>query len=171
LKDHNIEQLYPEPPADTSATGAPSSQWTLDRAFHLKKMTRSIMLNFLELVGMLSRDVMPINDGPPLYEEKMRQLSVLFFNAHQLINEYRPHQARESLIIMMEEQLERKRNEIESAKRMKEKVASLLGTLGEEDGEGAVPVVAASPKKVSKAEQWKDEQRAIWAALQEDMTA
>lgn len=126
-------------------------------------------MSFLELAGLLSTDTMQYQDKPASYEEKTRQLAVLFFNAHQLINEYRPHQARESLIIMMEEQLEKKKAEIESVKKMREKVEGLLGGLEDETGEnGIVPVTSLSLKKKTKEDLWKEEQRAIWAALEDE---
>ena len=47
------------------------------------------------------------------------------------VNEYRPFQAREALIMMMEEELERGRAEIRGMKVMKEKVDGILAGLGE----------------------------------------
>ena len=37
-------------------------------------------------------------------EQKIKDLSVLFINMHHLINEFRPHQARETLCVIMERQ-------------------------------------------------------------------
>jgi len=81
-------------------------------------------LNFLELVGILS-----VN--PEQWVPKWEDLNTLFRNAHHLINEYRPHQARETLIAMMEDQLERKKAEVEGVLKMKDKVDSVLAELGE----------------------------------------
>jgi mediator of RNA polymerase II transcription subunit 7 len=47
-------------------------------------------------------------------------------NAHHLINTYRPHQARESLIVMMESQLAEGRKETEQCEKMKKKVEERL---------------------------------------------
>ena len=53
-------------------------------------------------------------------------LRTLFINFHHLLNEYRPHQARESLILMMKDQLERSRKETEGILKMKEEVEGVL---------------------------------------------
>jgi mediator of RNA polymerase II transcription subunit 7 len=82
------------------------------------------LLNFLELVGIMS-----IN--PEQYAEKIQDLRTLFINFHHLLNEYRPHQARESLILMMEEQLERARSETAGIEGMKVKVDRILSGLGQ----------------------------------------
>ena len=88
-------------------------------------MAKSLLLNFLELVGVLS-----VN--PEQYGRKIEDLRTLFINAHHLLNEYRPHQARETLILMMEEQLARSRAETDGIRNMKEKVDSILDGLGEQ---------------------------------------
>ncbi|KKY14150.1 putative rna polymerase ii mediator complex protein [Diplodia seriata] len=73
------------------------------------KMTQSLLLNYLELAGVLAAD-------PGRWQEKYEDMQTLLFNAHHLINEYRPHQARASLIAMMEEQLARRREEVEGSR-------------------------------------------------------
>jgi len=50
-------------------------------------------------------------------------------NAHHIINEYRPHQAREALIQSMEERIAKIRGEIEAVKNMKAKIESLPASL------------------------------------------
>jgi mediator of RNA polymerase II transcription subunit 7 len=64
-------------------------------------------------------------------EEKKEDLRVLFINFHHLLNEYRPHQARESLILMMQDQLDKSRAETLGIKAMKEKVEGILVGLGQ----------------------------------------
>jgi mediator of RNA polymerase II transcription subunit 7 len=73
--------------------------------------------------------IMSVN--PEQYAEKIQDLRTLFINFHHLLNEYRPHQARESLILMMEEQLERARSETAGIEGMKLKVEGILSGLGQ----------------------------------------
>ncbi|KAH0536237.1 hypothetical protein FGG08_006883 [Glutinoglossum americanum] len=124
LEDQGIEQLYSSQPRSPSANelDGTQSEWTLDRAVTLRKMAESLLLNFMELVGVLAV-------SPEQYGRKIEDLRKIFINTHHLLNEYRPHQARETLILMMEEQLERSRAETAGIKRMKEKVESILSDL------------------------------------------
>ena len=57
-------------------------------------------------------------------------LKSVFKEAHEVINEYRPHQARETLIQMMEEQVRRGREEIKICEEAKERVRDVLMGLG-----------------------------------------
>ena len=60
----------------------------------------------------------------------MEHLRTLFINAHHLVNEYRPHQARETLIMLMEEQLRRTRAETQGIYEAKSRVETVLRDLG-----------------------------------------
>lgn len=155
-----IPQLYPDP----IPLAADESQWTHERARYLKQLARSILLSFIELMGILS-----VN--PNLYEVKVEHLRRLFENALHLINEYRPHQARESLIMMMERQIQKKKDEIDKVKSMKEKVGTMLTDLGREELDGT-PEILLSHEAASQTpvdELWKREQRAVWAVLDEEI--
>ncbi|QDS72095.1 hypothetical protein FKW77_003396 [Venturia effusa] len=160
LSDMDIPQLYPDPIPLT----ADESQWTHERARYLKQLARSILLSFIELMGILS-----VN--PNLYRQKVEHLQRLFENALHLINEYRPHQARESLILMMEKQIQKKRDEIDKVKSMKEKVDTLLTGLGKEELDGTPDTLLSNEGSIaiSAAELWKREQRAVWNALDEEL--
>lgn len=127
LPDQNITQVYPSA-SDTDADTSTSANWTLDRGKYLKNIARSILLSFLELAGTLAED-------PGQSARKLEEIKTLFQNAHHLINEYRPHQAREGLILKMEEEVERTRGEIEEVRRMRERIEGVLG-----GGEGDVDV-------------------------------
>lgn len=146
LEEQGITQLY-SPPETPTGTGKHA-----DRAFILKKIAKSLLLNFLELVGIMS-----IN--PEQYAEKIQDLRTLFINFHHLLNEYRPHQARESLILMMQDQLERSRAETEGIMRMKGEVEGVLEGLGKiglgEEGKGAA----------QKNEDLVEDGEDVWAEL------
>jgi mediator of RNA polymerase II transcription subunit 7 len=148
------EQLFPdfapESPDGSGADDKSGSEWSLDRAFYLKKTIRSILLNFLELITILSED-------PTRAPNKIQDMTVLFLNAHHMINEYRPHQARETLILMMEEQVERKLAEIQRVKDLSEKMEALLENIPvpviDKDDLLAIepPAVASTPDKLTLA--------------------
>ncbi|KAE8445081.1 hypothetical protein EG329_013796 [Mollisiaceae sp. DMI_Dod_QoI] len=120
LEEQDIEQLYTPP---GSPTGSGTGQHA-DRAFILKKLAKSILLNFLELVGIMSVNAEDAS-------AKIDDMGVLFKNFHYLLNEYRPHQARESLILMMQDQLDKSRAETQGIKDMKEKVEGILEGLSQ----------------------------------------
>ncbi|KAF9359946.1 Mediator of RNA polymerase II transcription subunit 7 [Mortierella sp. AD094] len=90
LEEQGIEQLYPK--------------GSIDRVKELKKLNHSAVFNFLELVHTLST-------SPGEFATKVDQIRVIFINMHHILNEYRPHQARETLKLMMEDQLSRKKKE------------------------------------------------------------
>ncbi|KAK8859108.1 MED7 protein-domain-containing protein [Apiospora arundinis] len=107
----------------SAADGSGGEDKHFDRATVLKRIAKSLLLNFLELVGILSQNAMDAS-------EKVKDIRDLFYNFHHLINEYRPHQARESLIAMMQAQLDRTRAETTAIRDSKEKVERLLEGLG-----------------------------------------
>ncbi|KAI1116546.1 mediator complex, subunit Med7 [Nemania sp. NC0429] len=123
LEDGEIRRLFPDP-EERDQDGK-----HFDRATILKRLAKSLVLNFLELAGLLAT-------YPQGAEDKITDLRDLFINFHHLINEYRPHQARESLISMMQSQLDRTRaetNAIRDAKDKTERVLEGLGSLTIED--------------------------------------
>lgn len=116
LPERGIEQLFPDSLADEAA--GPSA----GHAYYLLKISKSLLLNFLELAGILSI-------VPEQHEPKLKDIRNLFVNAHHLLNLYRPHQSRESLIALMEEQLEKAREEIQEMDEMKAHVETYLREL------------------------------------------
>lgn len=68
---------------------------------------------------------------------------------HHLINEYRPHQARETLCLRMEEQLEKIRKETEENKKAVVKVEAMLAGLADV-GKKADAIVGAGGVFISE---------------------
>ena len=67
------------------------------------RFLQSILVNFLDLLDLLIRC-----PESPKREEKIEDLNLLFIHMHHLINEFRPHQARETLRVMLHVQRRRR---------------------------------------------------------------
>ncbi|CAO1425718.1 unnamed protein product [Diamesa serratosioi] len=94
LESQGIKRLYPQ---------------HFDRKKELKKLNHSLLVNFLDLI-----DLLILSPDSPKRTEKIDDLTLLFVHIHHLLNEYRPHQARETLRVLMDLQ---KRQRLETAKR------------------------------------------------------
>lgn len=140
-----------------------------DRALELKRLAKSLLLNFLELVSTLSH-------APASAEAKIDDLNTLFMNMHHVLNEYRPHQARESAIELMQTHLDRVRGETAAVRAQVDKARSVLEGLGslrvEEDEEGGGKTGAGHEEEVRrKAEEGErekvlvDREAEVWGAL------
>ncbi|MCJ1417363.1 Mediator of RNA polymerase II transcription subunit 7 [Xylographa parallela] len=139
----------------------------------LVQLTRSILLNFLELVHILATNPSATEYGP-----KWDDLRDLFRNAHQAVNEYRPHQAREALILMMEAQVERGKREKEGIGELRTRVDEMLAGLGEglvekEAEENEVNVIGLGQgRRRGEDEEWESEmedEKRMWEVLREDL--
>lgn len=164
LSDWTYSQLYP--PASPSAGPSSTSHSTdanIDRQQYLSRFNRSIMLEYLSLLGLLTLD--PKGDHK---NTKLKHILTLVCNLHALINEYRPHQARETLISIMEEQVRRKKAEIEGVKTMEEKVKGVLEGFSKvveaEDDDGGEEVKEVVHKD-TEDDRRKVAQRGMWDAL------
>ena len=191
LEEQGIEQLYPAAPdpKQGNVTDGTLSDWTLNRAFHLQKIVKSLLLNFMELVGVLGTDPSEVL-SPPIggkitlsieantnghraqYGNKLEDLRTLFVNAHHLLNEYRPHQARETLILMMQEQLHRTRAETEGIYRIKSKVEDVLRRVANDAGQAANNASEANghaEKHETTGKLALQEQREVWQAFKTEI--
>ncbi|KAI2617761.1 MED7-domain-containing protein [Hypoxylon sp. NC1633] len=152
LEDMGIRRLFPNPEErDTNGQH-------LDRVLILKRLAKSLLLNFLEFVGLLSINV-------EAGEEKLNDIRDLFINFHHLINEYRPHQARESLISMMQAQLDRTRAETNAIRDAKDKAERIMEGLGSLKVEEELVISLTTPKK---KESWGSADE-VWTSVSEDL--
>ncbi|ABN68608.2 predicted protein [Scheffersomyces stipitis CBS 6054] len=110
LKSANWEQLYKDD--DESITSETKIK-------ELHKLMDSLLLNFLELIGLASID-------PSQYESKIKDISLILININHLLNTYRPHQSRESLIMLLRKQIDAKRASINQVEKVCSEVKQKL---------------------------------------------
>ncbi|KAK6455708.1 mediator of RNA polymerase II transcription subunit 7 [Scheffersomyces xylosifermentans] len=110
LKSANWEQLYQDD--DESITSETKIK-------ELHKLMDSLLLNFLELIGLASID-------PSQYESKIKDISLILININHLLNTYRPHQSRESLIMLLKKQIDAKRASINQIDKVSQEVRAKL---------------------------------------------
>ena len=150
LEDAGIEVLFPSDPAVK-----------LNPQPYLLSLARSLLTTFLSLTGILSEDATQ-------YEETIMDLKTIVTNMHDLINQYRPHQARETLILMMEERIEKLRGEIRAIGEAGEKMEGAFKGLNE-TGESQAKTESNEHTEKSANEDAggseKQRQRAAWEAL------
>ncbi|PHH77724.1 hypothetical protein CDD83_4092 [Cordyceps sp. RAO-2017] len=142
MLDDKLPTLEEQGIVNLVATEAPASSREAkhyDRALELKRLSKSLLLNFLELAGTLA-------SNPGNAEAKMQDLRTLFINMHHILNEYRPHQARESAIELMQDHLDRTRAEtvairtqVDKARRVLEGLCSLSIADADADADAAGP--------------------------------
>ncbi|KAL1139276.1 hypothetical protein AAG570_006262 [Ranatra chinensis] len=106
LEAQGIKRLYPQ---------------HFDRRRELRKLNHSLLVNFLDLLDLLVRC-----PESPKRAEKVEDLSLLFIHIHHLLNEFRPHQARETLRVMMDLQ---RRQRIEIAQRFQKHLDKVIEML------------------------------------------
>lgn len=78
-------------------------------------------------------------------------MRALFSEAHAIVNEYRPHQARETLIHMMEEQVERCKMETKACKEACERVRGVLEEVEKGEGLGQPELGSMDVEKRSRS--------------------
>lgn len=129
LETQGIQRLYS---ADTSNSlpHASTSISTNNHKKELKKLNHSILIAYLDLLEVLikaptkelPRDQQQIDLNSEqqtfktLRDQKLEDIELLFINMHHLINELRPHQARDNIRCILEMQ---KRQRIETAQKFK----------------------------------------------------
>ena len=73
-----------------------------------------MLVNFLDLIDILIK-----SPDSAKREEKIEDMNLLFIHMHHLINEFRPHQARETLRVMLHVQ---KRKKIQVVEKFREHI-------------------------------------------------
>ncbi|KAM2044432.1 hypothetical protein ACFX1T_008754 [Malus domestica] len=106
LEEQGVRQLYPEGP-------------NIDFKKELRSLNRELQLHILELADILV-------ERPSQYARRVEEISLIFKNLHHLLNSLRPHQARATLIHILELQIQRRKQAAEDIKRRREEAQGLL---------------------------------------------
>ncbi|XP_057498473.1 mediator of RNA polymerase II transcription subunit 7a-like isoform X2 [Actinidia eriantha] len=115
LEEQGVRQLYPKGP-------------NIDFKNELRSLNRELQLHILELTDVLI-------ERPSQYARRVEEISLIFKNLHHLLNSLRPHQARATLIHILELQIQRRKQAVEDIKRRREEAQRLLKeALGTLDG-------------------------------------
>ncbi|CAF9937259.1 MAG: Mediator of RNA polymerase II transcription subunit 7 [Heterodermia speciosa] len=161
---HDAQQLFKAPPLiplppPTAPSSLPSPQ-------RLLTVVHRILLEFLALTQILATE-------PATYPAKWEDLRSVFIEAHGIINGYRPHQARETLIEMMEEQIRKGREEIKICDEAKTKIKQVLSGLGKADreleGKGTASVERQAGNKRKREVSTEEEDRRVWELLRKEI--
>jgi mediator of RNA polymerase II transcription subunit 7 len=120
-----ISQLY-------QGMDIPSGDDSHFKIEELKRLLKSLLLNFLEVVGVMSV-------APQEFAAKVEHIRTILINIHHLLNEYRPHQSRESLILLLENQVETKKSEIKEIEKVCLEVEEKIKELVEVFVDGKTP--------------------------------
>ncbi|XP_027086132.1 mediator of RNA polymerase II transcription subunit 7a isoform X1 [Coffea arabica] len=116
LEEQGVRQLYPKGP-------------NVDFKKELRALNRELQLHILELADILI-------ERPSQYARRVEDISLIFKNLHHLLNSLRPHQARATLIHILELQIQRRKQAVEDIKRRREEAQRLLKeALGTLDGQ------------------------------------
>ena len=90
----------------------------VDRKRELRKLNHSVLVNFLDLMDILTK-----TPDSAKRTEKIEDLNLLFIHMHHLINEFRPHQARETLRVLLHVQ---KRKRLQVAEKFRQNLDKVI---------------------------------------------
>lgn len=106
-----------------------SKEENINKKNELKKLIKSLLLNFLLLITNLSVNT-DLDIAEDSKENHLENIRIILVNIHHYLNEYRPHQVKENFIMLLEEQISFKKLEIEHitkvVKEVKEELSKLL---------------------------------------------
>lgn len=115
---------------------------------------------------------------PDTWAPKWDEMRALLSEAHGIVNEYRPHQARETLIQMMEEQVERCRAETKGCRDVCEKVRKVVEDVESREGSWKVSKTELEEEEVHRSstksrgdEAWGVEgmEKKVWDIIEKEV--
>lgn len=154
LAEMGMEQLYPDSHADL----LPAERLTAKVA-ELKKLLKLLLLSFLELIKVLAT-------LPEHFGTKIDNMRAILINMHHLLNEYRPHQSRESLIFLLQTQIDKRKQEVVEIEEACKQVGDRLRKVIWETQDVPVDVDMGEPEVVGEKDVEKERKEIISRLLQ-----
>jgi mediator of RNA polymerase II transcription subunit 7 len=114
LKNYHIPQLYPD-----------EVEGTEEYINILKKLNHSLLFNYIELLKTLSKT-------PEDYVKNVDNIRLLLINMHHILNGCRIYQARDTIKLMIEQQINRRMKSITEINQCKEKVENICSNITKE---------------------------------------
>lgn len=114
LKNYQIPQLYPD-----------EVEGTEEYIKVLKKLNHSLLFNYVELLKTLSH-------APEDFAKNVDNIRLILINMHHILNTCRTHQARDTIKLMLEQQINRRMKSITEINQCKEKVESICSNITKE---------------------------------------
>lgn len=117
LKESGITQLYDDGDGDDD-----ENLLSPRRIEQLKKLTQSLLINYLELLGIFAAN-------PSLVSKKIEEIRIILINIHHLLNSYRLHQSREAMILNYQQKIQQTWDDVKKIKDTCDKVKSKIDNL------------------------------------------
>lgn len=118
LKESGVTQLYEGEDGENDDENLLSPR----RIEQLKKLTQSLLVNYLELIGIFA-------SNPSLVSKKIEEIRIILINIHHLLNSYRLHQSREAMILNYQQKIQQTWDDVkkinETCDRVKSKIDQL----------------------------------------------
>jgi hypothetical protein len=97
-RDENVRELFPD---------------NFNHVHELKKMNHSLQESFAELLDILENYSTEKIDDTFAWKVKCDEIQLLFINMSYILNSYRPHQARQQIITILQHQLAKRKDAIQ----------------------------------------------------------
>lgn len=122
LKDVGIQQLYQFDDEKDRKKDSEDPDHTKTRSHELKKLVHSLLIKFVELCGVISI-------APEQFPALVEEIRIILINTHHLMNEYRPHQSRESLLILLQQQIDKTKDEVGDFRKKNDEIRERIAGL------------------------------------------
>ena len=121
---------------------------------NLRRLNRLTATHFTELLGILTSP----EGVPPQVNAKVEDMGHVFFNISHLLNRVRAHQARQALITVLRDQVQRRRQAAEKLEVLSNEIRTYLQHhAGDGDDPATVEPQPAAPVPAGKQEASEDQ--------------